>query len=317
MAVLLPIGRRRLRRYARLREIERMDPERSYSDIWLLDMAYEFPWDMQLSGSISFYYSIAPPSIARLLVRTGELTENTAKRMDDTSILMWETFRNGFTGPRGRAAVRQMNRIHRNAVKQVNSGGEQWRITNEEYLFVLATTMVTTLRGVERYGWRPLSDHERTAAFRHFREMGELMGLKDIPDSYDEFVRFHDSFVAAEFAYTPEAAKLWRATRFMIVDVLTGWLPPFLVPAGRAVAEALLPALVGPDLRRAFGLRDPSPVLVRAVDLALRLRAGYVRALLPPRRESAMPDTVPTEQFPDGDYEISEVGPDHSVSRRP
>ncbi|CAL9596302.1 hypothetical protein SUDANB121_05359 [Nocardiopsis dassonvillei] len=307
-------ARRRARRYERLRAIEAMDVERDHSRIWLLDMAYEFPWDMQVGGSVGFYHSLAPPRMARLLARTGELTGNTRRRLDDTNILMWEMFRHGFTGTRGREAVRQMNRIHRNAVRHVNTldGEDRWSITNEEYLFVLAAVMVHMVRAVDRHGWRPFGEAERRAAYLHFRSMGEHMGIKDLPESYEGFERFHDEYVRATFDYSPEAEALWRATRGLFVEVLVGWLPPRLHGiAGRAVGP-LLPALLGPDLCRAFGLRPASPLLARAVRTALRARSVYVR-WSPPRRESAMPDRIPTERFPEGEYEFPQVGPDHST----
>ena len=306
--------RRDARRYERLREIEDMDVTEEHSAIWVLDMAYEFPWDMQVGGSVGFYYSLAPPRMARLLARTGELTDNTQRRLDDTNILMWETFRNGFAGERGREAVRQMNRVHRNAVRHVNDrdGEGHWSIANDEYLFVLAAIMVNMIRAVDRHGWRPFSRTEREAACLHFRSMGEHMGIKDVPETYEEFEVFHDDYVRDHVEYSPEAARLWQATQGVLVEVLVAWLPPRLHGwASRAVRPAL-PAILGPDLCRAFGLPAPSRLMTRTVDTVRRLRSLYVRWSAP-RQEPAIPDRMPTERFPEGDYEFPDVGPDHST----
>ncbi|MFC4560994.1 oxygenase MpaB family protein [Nocardiopsis mangrovi] len=299
-------------RYDRLREIESRDIDRDYSTVWLLDMAYEFPWDMQVGGSVGFYCSLAPPRMAALLAHTRELTGDTARRIDDTNILMWEMFRNGFSGPRGKAAVRQMNRIHRNAVRHANKDGGTWSITNDEYLFVLSAIMVNMVRAVDRYGWRRFSDAERRAACLHFRDMGAHMGITDMPETFDGFARFHDAYLADEVAYSADAAALWQATSGMFTEVLIGWLPPRLHPLASPIARRIMPALLGPELCRAFGLAAPSRALTGAVTAALRLRSAYVRRTRP-RTESAMPDVMPTARFPEGDYEFPDVGPDHLI----
>nr|WP_042188988.1 oxygenase MpaB family protein [Kibdelosporangium sp. MJ126-NF4]CEL18583.1 hypothetical protein [Kibdelosporangium sp. MJ126-NF4]CTQ98067.1 hypothetical protein [Kibdelosporangium sp. MJ126-NF4] len=305
-------------RYARRRAIEAMDVHESCSDIWLQDMAYEFPWEWQVAGSVAFYASFAPVRLAELLVRTRELTENTEKRLEDTSILMWETFRHGVRGPEGKAAVRQLNRIHRNAVRHISDEHRTWEITGEDYLFVLATTFLTTIRVAQRITWRPLIDQERTGAYLHFREIGEVMGLKDIPRTYADMARFHDDYAARHIRYSPEARRLYLATRDMIVDVLTMWLPErspaWFAGLMRRIAVSVLPAIVPKVLRTAFGMRDPSPLLSVAVGAAMRVRGAVVRRMSP-RTEPAIPDRFPTEEFPDGDYRIDQIGPTHTVRR--
>ncbi|ALG09317.1 oxygenase MpaB family protein [Kibdelosporangium phytohabitans] len=305
-------------RYARRREIEAMDVKESCSEIWLLDMAYEFPWEWQIAGSAAFYASLAPARLAELLVRTRELTENTEKRLEDTSILMWETFRHGVRGKQGKAAVRQLNRIHRNAVRHISDEHRTWEITNEDYLFVLATTFLTTIRVAADITWRPLTEQERTAAYLHFREIGEVMGLKDIPQTYAEIAEFHDDYAARHIRYTPEAEQLYMAGRGMIVDVLTMWLPErspaWFTAVTRRIAVAALPALMPEMLRTAFGIPAPSRLLSAVVGAGMRLRGAVVRRMSP-RTESAIPDRFPTEKFPDADYTMDQIGPAHTVGR--
>ncbi|MER5771770.1 oxygenase MpaB family protein [Streptomyces sp. NPDC001985] len=299
-------------RYARLNEIQRMDVKENASHIWWLDMGYEFPWDFSVSGALAFANSVAPPHMAALLVRTGELTENTQRRMEHFALISLEMVRSGFKDPRGKAAVRQMNRIHKSAVKHISAeDGHQWSISNDEYLFVLATSMLVQSRWVERYGWRKLSDQERNAAYLHMREQGEHMGLKDIPGSYEAFAAFHDAYVEKHFAYSPEAVTLWGVLQHTVIEPLAGWLPERLRPLGRRAAKAALPALMTPHMRLAFGVRAPSRALQLAVDTAIRARSAYVRRQ-PPRTEPAYPDPLPTPSFPNADYRIEELGPDHT-----
>jgi len=300
------------KRYERLRLIEQMDPEENYHEIWALDLLYEFPWDLDIGNWLAFYNTITPPDDARMLARTGEMVHNTQRRLDQMASLMWEMNRNGFAHPRGKAAVRQMNRIHKNSVKHVNAGGGQWDITNDQYLYVLATTMLTPQRWLDRYGWRPVSPRERRAAVLFIRDFGQHMGLNNIPETYEEFERFHDEYEARHVVYTPEAARLWQATRGRLADRLVGWLPPRPRRWCAPVAKRVLPVLLSDAQRRAFGLRTPSAPWRGAVRMGLRARAQYVR-LSGPRTEPATPDRLPTWTYPAGEYEIAQVGPAHSV----
>jgi acyl carrier protein len=302
------------KRYERLRLIEQMDPEENYHEIWVLDLLYEFPWDLDIGNWLAFYNTITPPDDARMLARTGEMVYDTQRRLDHMASLMWEMNRNGFAHPRGKAAVRQMNRIHKNSVTHVNADGGHWDITNDQYLYVLATTMLTPQRWLDRYGWRPVSPQERRAAVLFIRDFGQHMGLKNIPETYEEFERFHDEYEATHVTYTREAARLWQATRGRLVDRLVGWLPPRLRRLCAPVAKRVLPVLLSDAQRRAFGLRTPSAPWREAVYMGLRARALYVR-LSGPRTGPATSDRLPTWTYPAGEYEIAKVGPTHSVQQ--
>ncbi|GLF98831.1 oxygenase MpaB family protein [Streptomyces yaizuensis] len=293
-----------------------MDIKDEYSRIWWMSVDYEFPWDFSVAGSLAFYNSVAPAHMAALLVETGELTENTHRRLEHFGLISLEIARRGFKDPRGRAAVRQLNRIHKNAVKSISDENRQWSISNDDYLFVLGTSMVIPARWVDRYAWRPLSGHERMALYLHIKEQGELMGIKEIPGSYEELAKFHDDYVEKHFQYSPDAEKLWHALKGMIVEPMVGWLPEKARPLGRRIAGGAVPALLTPHMRRAFGVHEPSRLLSRAVDTAIMARSAYVRRQ-PPRTAPSTPDPLPTPNFPTGEFDIEKLGPAHTTGIRP
>lgn len=299
-------------RYARLAEIQRMNVETEYSHIWWLGIGYEYPWDFSVAGALATVNSVAPPHMAALLLRTGEITENTHRRMEHFGLIAMQMVRHGFKNPAGKAAVRQMNRIHKNAVKHISDDQQQWSISNEEYLFVLATSMLIPVRWVDRYAWRPTTPKERVAAYLHIAEQGELMGLRDIPGSFEEIARFHDDYVEANFRYSAEAAKLWEALEPTVVEPMVGGLPERLRQTGRRAARAAMPVLLTPHMRLAFGVEDPSRLRRLLVDSAIRLRSAYVRRQ-PPRDEAAYPDPLPSPSYPAADYRIEDLGPAHTT----
>ena len=70
------------------RRISRLDPATDYHEIYQIMAFHEFPWDMNQSLSFALYRTYAIPSIGGLLRQTGEFTERTQKRYDDTALIL-------------------------------------------------------------------------------------------------------------------------------------------------------------------------------------------------------------------------------------
>lgn len=94
---------------------------------------------MKLGLNLALNRSFSIPEIAAVHTSTGELTERTQKRIDDTGLLMYEIVLNGFEQTRGRDALRRINQIHRSHT-----------ISNDHYLYVLACLVVVRECGVFR-----------------------------------------------------------------------------------------------------------------------------------------------------------------------
>jgi hypothetical protein len=67
-----------------LRRIRAMDPERDYEAINRNLVLVDAPSTFDMGLNMALYRTYAAPAIARLLAATGELTERTQKRADDT-----------------------------------------------------------------------------------------------------------------------------------------------------------------------------------------------------------------------------------------
>jgi hypothetical protein len=276
-------------RYSRLRLIEALDPETQYWRIYHLHALYEFPWDVTRALELALYRTYAVPAIGELLDRTGEFRERPQKRYDDTALLLGEVLEHGFDSQRGREALRRINRAH-----------ARWPISPDDARYVLATMLVTPMRWLDRYGWRPLSPNERRAAYLYYRELGRHMGVKDWPGGYDEVAAFADAYEAERFARTDGGTRTATATRELFVS----WLPR---PLARTTRVGLT-ALLDPPLLAAFGF-EPAPAWLRAgADLTLRGRAAVVRVLPPRRRPHLTRDSWTVKSYPDG-YAIADLGP--------
>jgi uncharacterized protein (DUF2236 family) len=275
-------------RYSRLRQIQALDPERDYQEIYRLSTEYEFPWDVTRALELALFRTYAVPTIGGLLDRTREFADQGQKRYDDTVVLLYETTRDGgMDSKRGRAAIRHMNRIH-----------GRYAISNDDFRYVLATFVVVPVRWMARYGWRPYSQHEVRATVNTFRHLGRLMGLKDIPETYEEFATYLDDYERKHYAFNEPSRRVAEAT----IAILQGWFPRFAAPLAR---QGVL-ALTDPPLREALGLPRAPRVLEVAADRALRARALAVRLM--PARPEFWPKKPRPRTYPGG-YTLSEIGP--------
>lgn len=277
-----------VQRYDRLKEIQRLDPERDFLKIYRLTVTYEFPWDITRALELALYRTYAVPGIGRLLDETAELTERSQRRYDDTALLLDTVVEHGFDTDEGRTAVRRINQMHRS-----------YDISNDDMRYVLCTFVVTPKRWLDDYGWRRLSDHELRAFAAYYRTLGARMGIKDLPQTYEDFERTLDTYEHEHFGWDAGARRVSDAT----LALMGSWYPAPLAPLVRRASLALL----DDSLLRAFRYERPGAVARGLTRGALRLRARAVR-LLPPRRTPHYARQNPEiKGYPDG-YEAAALG---------
>lgn len=277
-----------MRRFERLEHIRRMDPEKDALEIHRLSVAYEFPWDFTRALELALYRTYAVPSIGRLLAETAELTDRPQKRYDDTSLLLDAVVEHGFDSEQGRTAIRRINQMHRS-----------YDIGNDDMRYVLCTFVVMPKRWIDAYGWRRLSRHEIVASAVHYRTLGRHMGIKDIPETYEEFEACLDAYEEAHFAWTAEARRVSDAT----LALMASWYPAPLAPLLRTSTLALLDE----PLLRAFRYPPPSPVTRALVRRAVRMRGRAVRLLPPRRAPHHARQNWEIKGYPNG-YRLDELG---------
>ncbi|MDN3272351.1 oxygenase MpaB family protein [Streptomyces sp. MA15] len=280
-------------RHRRLARMRQMDPQRDFEQIYRWITQYEFPRDYLHGTSVAFLRDYGVPRISRLLDRTQEFERAGQKRYDDTVLIAYEMVRDGMDSEHGRAAARHLNRIH-----------GRYRIPNEDFLYVLATTVVGPKRWIDRYGWRPLCAQETESLALVGRRMGEMMGISSVPGTYAEFERLHDAYEREMFAYDPANRRVAAAT----LRVMAAWYPTPL----RGIAVRATLAVLDEPLLTALGF-PPQPAWLRAVaHRALRLRAAVVRLL--PARPERFPRRPKARTYPFG-WTLDDLGPHWAQSR--
>jgi hypothetical protein len=275
-------------RYEILNRIRQLDPLRDHVEIYHLSCGFEFSWDTVRALELALYRTYCVPSISALLARTGEFSARPQRRYDDTALLIAEITEWGYDSERGREAIRRINRIH-----------AQFEIGNDDLLYVLSTFVFEPIRWNARFGWRPMCEQERLAGYFFWREVGQRMRIRDIPESCEAFERFNRDYEARQFRFAETNHAIGTATRELFVS----WFPSLLAPMVRMSIHALL----DDTMLDAFGFPRPPSWFRRLVIGGLKLRARVVR-YLPPRRRAHFFSHDSNRSHPNG-YRIDELGP--------
>jgi hypothetical protein len=277
-----------LRRTHWLRHIARLDPATDYEEIYRVTVTHEFPWDMNQALSFALFRTYAVPSIGRLLDATGEFERDTQKRYDDTALLLDQLSIHGLHSDGGRRAIRRINQMH-----------GSYDISNDDMRYVLSTFVVVPKRWLDDYGWRRLTPAEVEASTRYYRELGRLMAIKEIPETYAEFERLLDGYEAAHFRYDPASRR--------VADATMALMRTFHPRAVTRPVDVFSRALMDEPLLEAFGYRAPPAAVTRASRAALRLR-GRAERLLPARRHPMhVEDLRWIRTYPDG-FDVERLG---------
>ncbi|BAL87521.1 hypothetical protein AMIS_23010 [Actinoplanes missouriensis 431] len=279
------------RRYENAHRIAALDPERDHLEIYQISSGLDFPWDYTRALEFALFRTYCVPSISALLAATGEFRDRPQKRYDDTALLMAEMAAHGYDSPRGKESLKVVNRAH-----------GRYAISNDDMLYVLSTFIYDPIDWLDRYGWRPLHDNERLAAFHYYSEVGKRMGIREIPPAFDAFKAFKAAYEEQHFTYSDTNRQIGEHT----VDLFAGWFPPVLRPAARVGVRSLL----DDRMLRAFGF-EPAPRWLTAVaEASLRAKAAGER-FLPPRRVSRLAHSPRNRTYPGypDSVRISEMGP--------
>lgn len=100
---------------------------------------------------------------------------------------------------RGMRALSKVNWLHRRYSSKIG---------NSEMIHTLAMFVLEPQRWIERYEWRPMAELEKVAAFIYWKEVGNRMGIKDIPQTLEALKTWVDDLrmsiwymlIAIEFA---------------------------------------------------------------------------------------------------------------------
>lgn len=280
-----------MNRFALRDRIALLDAKTQYEEIVRILSTQEFPWDIEQALSFALFRTYAVPSIGVLLHETGEFNQRTQKRYDDTVLILDAILEHGMASPAGRSGFRRMNQMH-----------GSYDISNDDMRYVLSTFVVTPVRWLRDFGYRPFTPHEVEAWTNYYRAVGRHMGIHGIPETFDAFVALMDGYESAHFAFDARGKAVADAT----LDLLATFSPTNLAP--KKLVDLFARTLMEDALLDAFHYARPSSFSRAVFRLALKARGKFVRYALSPRREPLYGRHRPNiRSYPDG-YNVEQLG---------
>jgi hypothetical protein len=270
-----------------LEEILRLDPERDHQRICFLSISYDFPWDTTRALEFALFRTYCVPRMTRILVSTGEFSQRAQKRYDDTVLILAEMLEHGYDSERGRAAMRIMNRLH-----------SLYPIENEDFVYTLSTFIFEPVRWNARFGWRPLSEHEKLASYYYWRAVGRRMNIKDVPPTYAAFEEFNRAYEREHFGYGETNRHIADKT----LEVFLSWYPGIVSP----IVASVIYAMLDEPVRAAHDWPHASPLTRSLVVAGLKARAVALR-YLPRRRRPHLLTQVRHTTYRNG-YNLATLG---------
>jgi uncharacterized protein (DUF2236 family) len=172
---------------------------------------------------------------------------------------------------------------------------------------VLSALVVEPIRFLNRFGGRKALEIEKAASAEFYRQMGEHMGLTDIPADYERFERYLGDYERRHFTYSEAANQLMKAT----TELMALRFPQAL----HKHVLSLTATMMDESMRRALGVPAPPVGLTTLVRVLFRVKFTLARRR-DPEPAHRFPEGVVTDLmcYPDG-YEIAQVGPPPSTHR--
>jgi len=278
------------------REIASLDAQADCQRIVFLLTAYEFPWDITRSLEVALFYTYASDTVSKLLDSTREFKDHGQKRYDDTRLLIAHFMESGWDGDVGSRALARINQTHGN-----------YRIPQDDFLFVLWTFIEFPMRWTAEFSWRPMTAHEKDAWFNFWCEIGRRMGLVGIPSTKSAFDAFVQDYSQRHFVPAEASARVADAT----LDIIRGWLP---APLHGLVAPAVSSLIDEPAFLAAVHLQPAPALMQKAVKSSLRALARLKRVCVIGGYPTLLAD-APNRTYPGNRYEVEELKPVHLQRR--
>jgi hypothetical protein len=263
-------------RYFRFRRIEyilrkyhnvQLDYHKA-QDISLLNGLYEVPYIMKLSTSFALFKTYGIPTISRLLVQTNQLAQLdiAGRRAEDTGVLLSECFLFDLDSDRSRMGLARINYIHSLYRKS---------ISNDDMLYTLSLFILEPIRWTDKYDWRSFTSIEEEARFLLWKEIGERMGIENIPSTCKEIEEWSMDYEIKHMIYSKDNQICGEATLALMLSLYPNWMRNF-------VRKALI-SLIDERLRLAMGFEE-APLWMKRLSITIfKIRAFLLRHCTLPR----------------------------------
>ncbi len=219
------------------RRIEQLDPVADAAQVYGITVRHEFPWDMNQALSFALFRTYAVPSIGVLLHDTGQFTQTTQKRYDDTALILDHIGEHGL------------------------------------------------------------------ASAHYYRDLGRHLGIRDVPQTWQDFGSHMDAYEAEHFAFDERARAV--ADTDATLALMATFPPNHRAPAAAVVRFSR--ASMDEPLLDAFRYPHPTAAERSLAHASLRARNAWLRRRSPRLAHQHARDVGNVRSYPDG-YDVAGLG---------
>jgi hypothetical protein len=258
-------------------EIGTLDPRADSSRMYLLTLnrfALRHPMFSGLFYAYGFMRIAGQVEGAIAVDRAGKgLVHRAADgRADGTLKYLGEWVHEGPRSEAGRRSLARVKAIH-------DRYARRYAMSNETHVHTIALFTTQFERLMALVGASGFSDRERVAQVEHWRQVGEQLGVQDMPETWEGMVAAQDAYERSEhFRPTPEGHRLAVA---FVDHFAARWFPRGLRWLGRWV----LLSLHEEHVLRVLALAPPPRRAAHAIRTVLRAGIFVKTRVLPDRRE--------------------------------
>jgi hypothetical protein len=239
---------------------------------------YETPFMYAFGTQWALLKTYTVASGTTLLVQTGQLTSDSTvgKRAEDTGVILAEFLVGSVDSDRGSKALAKMNWLHRRYGR---------KIKQTELLHTLAMFVLEPIRWLNDREWRPLTEIEKVAIYVYWKEIGNRMGIKDIPDTLEELEVWAAKFEEKNVYFTKNNQMCAEATMGLFLRNV-----PLVL---RGFAQHAAVSLFDEQSRLALGYENPPLWIAKLVASVFHIRKLIIRHLFLPRLHELDPLAKP------------------------
>jgi hypothetical protein len=260
-------------------EIERLDPEVDYEEIWKLSTCYYVnDFMMNFLYTTGFPHFILPPRGGETVGRggSGKILQLQDRREADTVNHFWTWFEMGPSHTDTQRSLAQINRIHAGIWKKMPGNFSHI----DDFVYTMCWIGADLHRLRRRIGLPGFTRNQQIASHRFWYEISKMFVSEvgpvdhEFPANFDGMLEYLAEYEAVDWEYSPEGGQTCEA---LLQQFSRRWFPKGFHWAGRAMILSLLDE----PARRVHRLPRPHPLVVRLNEWGMRLMLLTKEEVLP------------------------------------
>jgi hypothetical protein len=260
-------------------EIERLDPEVDYEEIWKLSTCYYVnDFMMNFLYTTGMPHFILPPHGGETVTRggSGKVIKQQDKREKDTADHFWTWFEFGPSKVETQVSMDKVNKIHAEIWKRMPGNFSHI----DDFIYTMCWIGADMHRLRLRIGLSGFTEKQQIACHRFWLEIAKLFVcetgpiVQDFPANFQGMLDYMERYEAVQYEFSPEGAQACEA---LLEQFANRWFPKGFRWFGRNMILSMLDE----PIRRTHRLKKPDPVTIKLNEFGLKMVLWGKERVLP------------------------------------